>query len=142
MSEQTDSPRVGVGSRILEGGAALLLGLVVGVIGTFGHQLTFTEFGFPLPIGLVAGLAAVICLLGGIRLAFESRWYSGLAALGVVVAIGVFALPSANGSVVLPDNPAGIVWTIGPTLVAAVVLAWPDFSARPAPRPPVRNDRG
>lgn len=129
-------PRVGIGSRILEGAAAIVLGMVVGVIGTFGHQLMFTEFGFPLPIGLIAGIAAVVCLLAGIRLAFESRTYAGLAALGIVVAIAVFALPSPNGSVLLPDNPAGVVWTIGPTLVAAIVLAWPRFSSQPlAARP-------
>jgi N-acetyl-1-D-myo-inositol-2-amino-2-deoxy-alpha-D-glucopyranoside deacetylase len=122
--ESEEGPR-SVASRVAEALAAALLGAVTGIIGTFGHQLQFGELGVPLPVGLIAGLVAVTCLLVGIRFVFESRWYCGLAALGVVGAIAIFALPSPNGSVLLPNDLQGIIWTVGPTLIAAAVLAWP-----------------
>jgi len=126
-------------NRLVEGVASFVLGLIVGAIGTFGHQLT-RELGVPIPLGLIAALVAVVCLLAGLRLATESRILAALAALGIVVAVGVLALPSANGSVLLPDNIAGIAWAIGPTLIAVVVLGWPRIQH--GPNPGVRSGSG
>ncbi|PVZ93767.1 hypothetical protein DDQ50_08200 [Amnibacterium flavum] len=119
----------GIGSKIAEAVAALVLGGVVGGIGTFAHQLSWTELGLPLPVGLVAGLAAVALLLAGIRIALESRWLAGLAAFGVVLVVGLLSLPGANGSVLIQDDLGGLVWALGPTIVAVIILAWPGARA-------------
>jgi hypothetical protein len=125
------APRSGIVARILEGLASVVLGIIVGVIGTFGHQLTASVLGVALPLGLVAGMVAVGLLVAGVRLALESRGYAALAALGAVGAIGLLALPGGSGTVLVPDNLSGTIWAIGPTLVAAVILAWPRLPARP-----------
>lgn len=133
LESDIDVPPAGILSRIAEGVAAFALGVAVGGIGTFAHQLVWNELGFPLPIGLIAGLVAVALLLTGIRIALESRLLAALAALGIVVVIGILALPGVNGSVLLPDNLGGVVWAVGPTLIGAVVLGWPRLGKlRPA----------
>jgi hypothetical protein len=116
------------------GGAAacVVLGFVAGAIGTFAHQSAWTVAGLRLPFGLVAALAAVTCLIVGIRLALDSRLSSGLAMFGVLAAVGILALPGPSGSALLPANIPGYVWTIGPAIVGGLVLAWP--------RLPVRHD--
>ncbi|HEY8588054.1 MAG TPA: hypothetical protein VIL55_00745, partial [Naasia sp.] len=53
------------------------------------------------------------------------RLHAGLAALGAVVAVSLLALPGPSGSALLPANPLGFTWTLAPTLVSAVILAWP-----------------
>ena len=35
------------------------------------------------------------------------------------------ALTAGGGSVLIPSNVAGYVWTIGPVVIAVLVLGWP-----------------
>jgi len=42
-----------------------------------------------------------------------------------VSSIALLALPGPSGSALLPANFAGYAWTLGPTLLAAIILAWP-----------------
>lgn len=130
VEEDDDSPTLA--TRIAESIAALVLGVAVGGIGTFAHQLTWSDLAVPVPLGLVAALAAVAALLAGIRIVFDSRLYSIIAALGAVGSVGILALPGANGSVLLPDNALAVIWAVGPTVIAVVVLAWPRLP-EPAP---------
>jgi hypothetical protein len=113
--------------RLRIGGAlsCVVLGGAVGVIGTFAHQSTWTVLGVRLPVGLLAALLAVACIVTGLRLALDSRLSAGLAALGVLVAVGALALPGPSGSALLPANFAGYGWTLGPAVISALVLAWP-----------------
>jgi xanthine/uracil permease len=109
---------------------SLLLGLLAGGIGTFAHQSTWAVLGIRVPVGLIAALVAVACLVAGLRLVLDSRLHAGLAAAGIVIAIGLLALPGPSGSALLPANPAGFAWTIVPALIIGVVLGWPRLPAR------------
>jgi N-acetyl-1-D-myo-inositol-2-amino-2-deoxy-alpha-D-glucopyranoside deacetylase len=113
---------------------SLLGGVVVGTIGTFKHQVGISAAtGTGWPVGLVLSLAMVAVVLVALRLAFPSRWFAGAAAGGVVTAVALLSLPGpSGGSTVILLNLAGIVWTIGPAVLAAVVVGWP----RRTPRAP------
>jgi hypothetical protein len=121
-------------TRVLGYVVALLLGALFGVLGTIVHQISFSVFGlFDLPIGLVIALPAEALLLVGLRMSFATRLASILTGVGLVGIVALLALPSPGGSVLIPESTAGLVWLIGSTLVAVVVLAWPRLGGvRPA----------
>lgn len=112
--------------------ASALGGLVVGVVGTFKHQVGISAAtGAGLPIGLVLSLAMVAAFLVALRLSFVTRWYAAAAAIGVVSAVALLTLPgSSGGSTVILLNTAGVVWTVGPAVLAAAVVGWPRIARR------------
>ncbi|MBW8872363.1 MAG: hypothetical protein JF618_09455 [Leifsonia sp.] len=116
-------------SRIVSAILLVLAGAVFGAIGTIAHQISVT-WGIPIPLGLIGSLLAFTSLLVGLRLLGHSRLPALLAALGAIVVILLFTQESGGGSVLIPNNLAGQVWLIGPILIAAVVVAWPDVSVR------------
>jgi N-acetyl-1-D-myo-inositol-2-amino-2-deoxy-alpha-D-glucopyranoside deacetylase len=120
--------------------ASLIAGVVVGTIGTFKHQVGISAAtGSGLPVGLVLSLLMVAAFLVALRVAFASRWYAVAASVGVVAAGVLLLLPgSSGGSTVVLLNAAGITWTFAPSLVAAMVIAWP----RPGRRRRVVTDPG
>jgi N-acetyl-1-D-myo-inositol-2-amino-2-deoxy-alpha-D-glucopyranoside deacetylase len=122
---RTDEVPPSLGVRIAGVLSSLVLGVGTGTIGTFAHQATWSTGAAVLPVGLIAAVLAVACLVAGLRIALDSRLHAALAALGAVVAVAVLALPGPSGSALLPANPTGFAWTIVPTLVCAVILAWP-----------------
>ena len=109
---------LGVTGTIVASVFAGLLGLGVGTITTFTHRQ------YP-PFGLIVGLTVIAALIVGFRLVFQSRIVAGAAALGVLLAIAILALPGAGGSVVVADGVLGYVWVIGTPLIAATALVWP-----------------
>lgn len=119
-------------SRIVSGVVAVAVGAVVGAITTVAHQSTVTVGGAVLPVGLVASLAAVLLLLLGLRLVMIDRFVAFCTAMGLLGVIGLLALRSAGGSVLVPANGLGVAWTFLPALIALVVIAWPRVRA---PRP-------
>lgn len=121
-------------SRILSGVAAVAVGAVVGTITTVAHQSTVTIGDAVLPLGLAASLAAVLLLLLGLRLVMVDRLVAFCTAMGLLGVIGLLALRSAGGSVLVSANGLGIAWTFLPALIALVVIAWPRL------RPPRRSD--
>jgi hypothetical protein len=130
----TAAPVVGVptSTRVLALVVSLLLGALFGALGTIVHQITLSVFGlFPLPIGVIIALPALILLLVGLRIVAPSRWAALLAAAGAVAVVAVLALPGAGGSVLIPDTLLGMVWVVGATLVSVVVLAWPRLRRAP-----------
>jgi hypothetical protein len=116
-------------SRIVSAILLVLAGAAFGAIGTIAHQSSVT-WGIPIPLGLIGSLLAFTCLLVGLRLLGHSRLPALLAALGAIAVILLFTQESGGGSVLIPNNLAGQVWLIGPILIAAVVIAWPDVQAR------------
>lgn len=113
--------------------AALLLAGVAGAaaaaVGTVGHRVTTTVAGQPLWTGLVLSLAAVVLLVLGFRLVFGSRRVVAAAAVGAYAVIALFSFPSAGGSVLVPADERGLIWTFGPALALGLVLAWPRLPA-------------
>ena len=97
----------------------LLLGSLLGVIGTFAHQ------AMP-PLGVVLALGTVGVFLAGLRAWASVRSPVAAGALGIAVMSALLALPWAGGNVLVPANLPGYAWTFGVALIALVVLAWPD----------------
>lgn len=113
-------------TRIIAYVLAFALGGLFGILGTVVHQISVSVFGlFDLPVGLVVALPAVALLLVGLRLIAPSRLAALLAAIALVGVVALLSQPSRGGSVLIPDSTAGLVWLVGSTLVAVVVLCWP-----------------
>jgi LmbE family N-acetylglucosaminyl deacetylase len=127
---QTAEPAPGPGARALAGLLALTVGVAFGVLGTIAHLATIVIGPVVIPIGLVLSLAGVTALLAGLRLVVGDRLIVLLAVVGLLGTIFLLSLRSAGGSVLVPEGLAGTLWTIGPTLIATVVLAWPRIPAR------------
>ncbi|WP_395640740.1 hypothetical protein [Pseudolysinimonas sp.] len=118
---------------------AFATGAAMGFVLTFTHRQYLVEVGgATIPLGLIGGLAIVAALIAGMRLAFAERLSPILAAAGVLVGAGILVLPGTNGSLYLETDPLGYVWVLAPTLLAIVIIGWPDRrpgaqSNRPAP---------
>jgi hypothetical protein len=116
--------RTGVGRVLL----AVVLGLVMGILGTVAHRATWLD----LPAGLVLALAltlsaAVLC-----------RAWSGMgtmlgAGAGWLVAVQVLSLSGPGGDVIVPAQAVGMVWTYAGLAMFVVAAFLPSswFSDRP-----------
>jgi hypothetical protein len=105
-----------------------IAGLVFGMLGTVVHSATIGPAR--LPWGIVVALAALACLLTGIRLLNDGRLYPACAALGALVAIGVLSQESFGGSVLITNGAVGWAWMGGALVIALVTVAWPRSLAR------------
>jgi hypothetical protein len=98
-------------------------------MGTAVSQSTWRVLpGIAIPIGLIVALPAVVLLLVGLRMVLRTRTTAIIAAFGIVVTIFLLSQPSAGGSILVPGNTLGVVWTFAPTVIALLVLAWPRFT--------------
>lgn len=113
-------------------GLALVVGALVGSVTTVIHQSAITFIGIDIPWGLVVSLATVAAFLVGLRLVRGERGSAVFGALGVLVSVYIFSQRSVGGSVLVPDNLAGNVWALAPTLVATLIVAWPKLPDRQA----------
>lgn len=127
MVDQTDYgvDKPTVTNRIVSAVLLILVGIVYGVLGTIAHQTTVTIAGLVIPIGLILAVVGASALLVGLRLIQIGRMLLLLCALGMLLTIFVLSLESAGGSILIPAGVPGTVWTIVPTIVAAITLAWP-----------------
>lgn len=114
-----------VPSRIASGLLAVLIGALAGVVLTVAHRASAEVLGIEVPWGVVAAVIITASLLVGLRIVFESRIVAACAAAGLLGAIGLLALGSAGGSVLVPDDPVGYVFLIAPVVIVVAVLAWP-----------------
>jgi hypothetical protein len=109
---------LGAGATALSSVFGVLVGIVVGLVTTFTHaQLP--------PWGLIAGLAVVTALVAGFRLVFGSRTVAAAAALGVIGASAVLALPGAGGTALSLNGVTGYLWAFGPAVLSLIVLLVP-----------------
>ena len=131
--EPVAEERPDLATRVVSGVLSVLTGAVVGAITTVAHQGTITVGGAVLPVGLTVSLAAVLLLLLGLRLVMVDRFVAFCTAMGLLGAIGLLALRSTGGSVLVPANGLGVVWTFAPALIALVVIAWPRVRTPPHP---------
>jgi len=105
---------------------AVVVGAFAGVVTTFTHRQWVVQAGpVPLPFGLVAGLAVILAVVVGFRLAFSSRAVALGGAAGAVAAIGVLALPGAGGSAIVLSDPLGWTWAIAPAVLSIAAVLWP-----------------
>ncbi|WP_182113319.1 MULTISPECIES: hypothetical protein [unclassified Actinotalea] len=102
----------------------LLIGVVVGVVGTAVHR-------WHEPWGLVLALATV--LSAGVLVRAWAGWAGMLVlALGIVTTVAVLAMRGPGGDVLVAAEPVGYVWYGGALVVGLAALAparW--FSDRP-----------
>lgn len=103
----------------------LALGFGFGTVMTFGHQASFTISGMPIYWGIGAASAGTAGLLVGVRLVASSRAEVIAVAVGVVGSIAVLSLPGPSGSVLIPANPVGYIWSFAPAVVALGVAVFP-----------------
>ena len=117
-------------SKIFTVVATLLGGAFAGFIFTAVHQGTFLIGGLSLPFGVILGLGGTAALLAGLRIRFDSRVLAGIGAVSVLGATAILSAPTPGGSLVVPANVAGYIWTFGSALIAFIVLAWPRVQQR------------
>ena len=113
---------------------AVVLGGAAGLLMTAVHQSTALVAGVPVPWGIIVALVSSIALLAGFRIAYDTRVLPALAAFALLGVAAILAGPTRGGSVVVPANLAGLLWTIIPPAAAFIVLAWPRIRRSPARR--------
>jgi N-acetyl-1-D-myo-inositol-2-amino-2-deoxy-alpha-D-glucopyranoside deacetylase len=112
---------VPVAVRVIVHVAALAAGLVVGVLGSFVHPLTWAG----LPYGLLLGLALTGSLVATGGLVTRSRSGALVATAGWLLAVGTMSLPRPEGDLIVPATALGYAWLLGGTLVAGLAMAVP-----------------
>jgi hypothetical protein len=120
-----------IAAIVLVGAVGALGGLLLTAIHQSSIQLGEVSF----PLGVVAAMLATIALIVGLRLLFDTRVLPAIAGALLLTATAILAMPTPGGSVVVPANAAGYIWTFGPALVTLVVLAWPRLDRRTVNRP-------
>jgi N-acetyl-1-D-myo-inositol-2-amino-2-deoxy-alpha-D-glucopyranoside deacetylase len=117
------------GVKVFSAVVGLLIGVGVGAMLTVIHQTSATIAGVSVPIGVIAAIVVVALLLTGLRLVFGTRIVAGTTALGLLLTVGLLSLESSGGSVLVPASAAGYAWTVAPTIIALLVLGWPQLPA-------------
>jgi N-acetyl-1-D-myo-inositol-2-amino-2-deoxy-alpha-D-glucopyranoside deacetylase len=112
-------------AKILTVGATASGSVFAGLILTAIHQAIAVVAGVTVPLGLIVAILGTTALLAGLRISYQSRIPAAVAACAVLGATAVLSAPTPGGSLVVPANLVGYLWSYGATLVAFVVLAWP-----------------
>jgi N-acetyl-1-D-myo-inositol-2-amino-2-deoxy-alpha-D-glucopyranoside deacetylase len=110
--------------------ASVVLGTLVGAVGTAAHRATVPVGGIALPVGLVLALVTLACLLVAFRLLLVDRLHALCLGLGVVAAVAVLGTRGPGGSVLFPDDGISQVWAVAPAILVAAVVVWPRFARR------------
>jgi N-acetyl-1-D-myo-inositol-2-amino-2-deoxy-alpha-D-glucopyranoside deacetylase len=118
-----------------------LVGGAAGALISVYNQSPAKIFGTEIWLGAIVGVLVVAALLIGLRLAFATRVVAFWAAIGMIVITGLFTQMSAGGTLLIPTfgpdgaiDGAGILWSLTPTVVAFIVLVWPQLHRRPPVR--------
>lgn len=114
--------------RLLSASVYLVVGVLVGTIGTFTHRARIELFGVTLWFGVAVALLCVACLGAGLRLYLDERWAVRGYALGVIASIVCLSLLRLGGSVLVTDDLASLVWLVGPSVAVTGIAAWPRVS--------------
>ena len=109
---------------------AVLLGAVYGAVASLGHRQELRIGDVVIPWGLVAALLGVLALLVGIRLVAGGRWVAAATAAGIIGMVALLTLQGVGGTVLVPGDVVGTIWSIGPALIAVLVVAWPELPAQ------------
>ncbi|MGV8913188.1 MAG: PIG-L family deacetylase [Rhodoglobus sp.] len=101
------------------------VGALVGLVLTAVHQSAITLFGVQVPWGIIAALALTTALILGLRLIYDTRVAPGFASLGVLLMSALLATAMPGGTILIPGNVSGYIWTFAPVLIVLVVVGWP-----------------
>jgi hypothetical protein len=105
---------------------AFAVGGVYGLAGTIAHAYVLGWF----PLGLVLAIIGCAALLAAVRLLTLDRWAALATGLGMIGTTMVFSGRGPGGSVIVPQTTLATVWTIAVPILVAVIVVWPDRSAR------------
>lgn len=111
--------------RFLLHGAALVMGVVAGVLGSFVHPVT----AWGIPVGLLCALALSGAVFVTSGLVVRSRSGAAVAAAGWLLPVLLFSSPRPEGDLVVPGDALGYAWLFGGVVVAGLAIAWPYASA-------------
>ena len=103
--------------------ASLLLGVLVGLLGSFQHQSDWTVGGQRIAIGMFAGIAALVLAQFVARDAVPFGIGPGLVLLAWVVVVAVFGTSRPEGDLVVPAGLEGQGFLYGGFLLGIVVAA-------------------
>ena len=119
--EQTVGVKIGVGLLVLAFGA------IIGALMTAVHQSNVPVGDLAVPWGLGLALFASTGFVVGLRVLTGSRVIPIVATVGIMGATAYLASPTVGGSVIVPANIVGVIWTFAPAVVLLVVVAWPNL---------------
>ncbi|WP_010206132.1 PIG-L family deacetylase [Salinibacterium sp. PAMC 21357] len=111
--------------RIVLAIVATAVGALVGLVLTAVHQSAITLWGVRVPWGIIAAVALTTALILGLRLIYDTRVAPGFASLGVLAMSALLATAMPGGTILIPGNVSGYVWTFAPVLIILVVVGWP-----------------
>jgi N-acetyl-1-D-myo-inositol-2-amino-2-deoxy-alpha-D-glucopyranoside deacetylase len=124
--EQTVGVKIGIALLVLAFGA------IIGALMTAVHQSNVPVGDLSAPWGLALALIASTGFVVGLRVLTGSRILPILATVGIMGATAYLASPTVGGSVIVPANIWGVIWTFAPAVVILVTVAWPNLHrARP-----------
>lgn len=107
--------------RLLLHAAAVAVGAVAGLLGSFVHPLRLLG----LPTGLLCGLALTAVAVAASGLLAGERSGALAAAIGWVAPVLLLSAPRPEGDLVVPGTALGFAWLVGGTVVAGVAVSWP-----------------
>ncbi|MGV8859169.1 PIG-L family deacetylase [Rhodoglobus sp.] len=111
--------------RVMLAIVSTAVGALVGLVLTAVHQSTITLAGVRVPWGIIAAIALTTALVLGLRLIYDTRVAPGFASLGVLLMSAILATAMPGGSMLIPGNLSGYVWTFAPVLIVLLVVGWP-----------------
>jgi len=111
--------------RVILALVAMLIGGLVGVVLTAVHQSSVMIGGVRIPWGIIAAVALTTALVLGLRLIYDTRVAAGFASLGVLLMSALLANTTPGGTILIPGNLTGYIWTFAPVLIVLIVLGWP-----------------
>jgi N-acetyl-1-D-myo-inositol-2-amino-2-deoxy-alpha-D-glucopyranoside deacetylase len=126
------------GARFSVAVLAGIIGVVFGSLLSVYNQSTTSIAGQPIWIGPIVAILITAVLFVGLRLAFGARIVTGFAAVPMIVIVGLLSILSAGGSEIVPWNGPGILWQVSPTIIALVVILWPNRRSQARRFPPTR----
>ncbi|QYH37235.1 PIG-L family deacetylase [Salinibacterium sp. M195] len=111
--------------RVVLAVASTAVGALVGLVLTAVHQSAITILGARIPWGIIAALALTTALVLGLRLIYDTRVAASFASLGVLLMSALLAMSMPGGTILIPANVVGYVWTFAPVLIVLLVVGWP-----------------
>lgn len=110
--------------RVLSWIGLIVVGAVFGLACTITHA---SKIG-PVPVGIVVAIIACAALLVAVRSLMQDRWAALAAGIGMLGAVVVISGAGPGGSVIVPNDLLGQIWTYVVAGMVVLVVAWPDLS--------------